>query len=89
MNIKKLFVIGFFLYYNVREKYRIVIVKVGKIWINLSVILILIVLELVWVFFFWKRWKCMIIKKILNNNVVIVEGKSGKEFVVMGCGFVF
>ncbi|EDP7661374.1 hypothetical protein G0Q64_002329 [Listeria monocytogenes] len=25
----------------------------------------------------------MIIKKILNNNVVIAEGKSGKESVVM------
>ncbi|HFJ2391694.1 TPA: BglG family transcription antiterminator LicT [Listeria innocua] len=31
----------------------------------------------------------MIIKKILNNNVVIAEGKSGKEYVVMGRGLAF
>ncbi|MBV1508083.1 PRD domain-containing protein [Listeria monocytogenes] len=31
----------------------------------------------------------MIIKKILNNNVVIAEGKSGKESVVMGRGRAF
>lgn len=31
----------------------------------------------------------MIIKKILNNNVVIAEGKSGKESVVMGRGLAF
>ena len=31
----------------------------------------------------------MIIKKILNNNVIITENKSGREMVAMGRGIAF
>ena len=31
----------------------------------------------------------MMIKKVLNNNVIITENKEGREVVAMGCGLAF